>query len=549
MSAYRVLYGMNGSEYPMIIHIPTCRRLLGDGQLAINAGSIADLNTSIATNTESALPYGIPTTSIGFKPSTPIGPEQEQLRTTWSNWVTPYGNLGAFTTSGNYWKLKNGSKIIVKSVSVGSLPVAYTSVTLEFLNSQGVKCYNDLTLNPLINAYSGGIDFYFLPFLYTPNDGYYINYTIINASPNSANAGIRLYSPISTELGRTFWDGVDPMDEDDPYPDDDSDDDYPDGPDGVPDPDPVPVPPDPDIDILDSGFITLYAPTLSQVRNLAHYMWSSLFDLNTFKKIFADPMDCILGFNILPMTVPHSGSGAVMVGNISTNVTMNLVSKQWVTVDCGTLNIGAIYDTYLDYAPYTKWSIYLPFIGLQQLSADDVAHRSLHLVYRVDVLSCACVAYLKSGDQVLYQYSGSCGYSIPLTSNNFASMISNIVGIATTAGSLIASGGVTAPMAIGAGASLANNVMGLKPDIKRGGSIGASAGLMGIQTPYIIVEVPNICKPTKQHHYLGYPSFITKTVNDVSGYVEFESIVLSGVTCTDSEREQIEQILKGGCYV
>lgn len=551
MSVYRVFYGMNGTEYPMRIHIPNCRRLLGDGQLAVGAGTIGDLNTSIATNTDFALPNGIPTTSLGFKPSTPLGPEQEVLREAWANWVTPYGNFGAFIAQsvGNYWKLKNGSKIIISAVSVGSLPVAYTEVTLEFRNAQNVKCYNDLTVSPRLSSYAQNIDLYSMPFLFVPNDGYYINYIIINAYQTYANAGIRLYGPISTALGRSFWDGIEPEDEDDPYPDvPDSDDDDPDG-DGIPDPDPIPFPDIPTIDATDTGFVSLYAPTKQQIRALSSYMWSSSFDLDTFKKIFADPMDCILGLNIVPVSIPtFENTSSVTVGNIDTGVEMYKAIRQWVEFDCGSLDLGSLTDTYLDYSPHSKWSIYLPYIGIQQLSADDVAHKILTVKYHVDILSCACVAYLKCGDSVLYQFAGSCGSSIPVTSVNFAQMISSIISIGATAGTLIA-GGATAPVAVGAMASTLSNVMNLKPDVKRGGSIGSSAGLLGIQKPFVIVELPNVCKPAKQHHYIGYPSFITKTISDLSGYAEFESVIVDGVPCTDEEREMIIDILKGGVYV
>ena len=51
----------------------------------------------------------------------------------------------------------------------------------------------------------------------------------------------------------------------------------------------------PTLSAVDTGFISLYNPTLAQLQSLANYMWSDLFDLDTFKKLFGDPMQAILG--------------------------------------------------------------------------------------------------------------------------------------------------------------------------------------------------------------------------------------------------------------
>ena len=354
----------------------------------------------------------------------------------------------------------------------------------------------------------------------------------------------------SQQLMTAWLNGLKTIDLDDPYID--IEDSTPSGkptPSGLPTNDAINIPSLPTVSVADTGFVTLFNPSLSQIQDLADYMWGSFFDVSTFKKIFADPMDCILGFNLLPVAIPNGSSSSVVVGNISTGVQMTKASTQWVELDCGSLTIGTPYDNYLDFSPYTKYSIYLPYIGTVELSADDCVDKTLHLVYHVDVLSCACVAYLKCGDSVLYQFTGSCGYSIPLTSENFRSMIGHIVSIAGTVAGAIASGGMSAPLAVGAVANTANNVMGLKPEIHRSGAIGSSAGIMGIQKPYLILEFPNPCKPEQQYKYTGYPSFVTVKVGDLSGYTEFDSIILDGVTCDEDEKALIEEILKGGVYL
>jgi hypothetical protein len=346
-----------------------------------------------------------------------------------------------------------------------------------------------------------------------------------------------------------FWmNGITPVDLDDPYlniPDS-----TPSGPaegTGIPTGDPVDIPGLPTLSVTDTGFVTLFNPTMSQVKNLADYMWNGLFDVNNFKKLFADPMDCILGFNMVPVAVPSGAAANINIGNLVTSVTMNVATSQWIELDCGTIDIGLPYGSYLDFSPYTKFSIYLPYIGTCELSADDVAGKALTLKYHVDALSCSCVAYLKCGDHVLYQWTGSCGYSIPVTQNDFSRMIMGMISLA--AAGIGGGAAVTGAGLMQAGAAVAKNVSMLKPEVHRSGSIGSSAGLMGGQTPYLIIEIPQACKPEKQYHYTGYPGFITVTVGDLTGYAEFEEIILDGIGCTEEERSIIESLCKGGIYV
>ena len=345
-----------------------------------------------------------------------------------------------------------------------------------------------------------------------------------------------------------FWyTDLEPVDVDDPYvniPDS-----QPSGPaegTGIPANDPVDIPSLPTASAIDTGFISLFNPTLTQVRDLADFMWTNtLFDVNNLKKIFANPMDCILGFNMVPVDVPSGGTASVTVGNIVSTVSMNVATSQWVEKDCGSINVNQWIGNYMDFAPDSKYSIYLPYIGVRELSTDDLVGKTVKLVYHVDVLSCSCLAFLKCGDSVLYEFAGQCGYSIPVTNNDFTQMIANICRLAVGIGGAAAGGGMSAS---GVG-NMADAVMGLKPQVHRSGSVGGSTGLMGGQTPYLIMELPNICKPTKQYHYLGYPSFVTKKLGDLSGFASFESVILDGIGCTDEERNIILAMCREGIYL
>lgn len=308
--------------------------------------------------------------------------------------------------------------------------------------------------------------------------------------------------------------------------------------------DDIDIPGLPTLSAVDTGFITLFNPSAGELRNLANYMWGDLFDVGTWKKIFADPMDAILGLSIVPVAVPNGGSSAVTVGNISTGISMNKAAAQYVSVDCGTLNVNEYWGAYLDYDPYTKAEIYLPYIGTHPLAVDDIMNKSVHVVYHIDILSGACCAYVKCGGSVLYSFVGQCSCSIPITGNDWTNVVNGALSIAASIGTMVATGGATAPMAAATIASTAVNSM--KPSVEKSGSMGGMGGMLGVQTPYLILTRPRQALPARQNTFMGYPSFITMSLGDCSGYTEIESVHLENIPATEQEISEIENLLKGG---
>ena len=301
----------------------------------------------------------------------------------------------------------------------------------------------------------------------------------------------------------------------------------------------------PSLSAADTGFITLYNPSLAELQSLANYMWSGAFDLNMFKKIFANPMDAILGLSLVPVNVPSGGSQAVTVGNISTGVNMTKAARQFVEVDCGSIHVKEYWGAYLDYEPYTKAELYLPYIGTHAISVDDIMGKTVHVKYHVDILSGACTAYVKCGDSIMYEFIGQCSSSIPISGTDFTNVVNGVLTIAGAIGSMVATSGATAPLAIPALATTALNDM--KPDVEKSGSMSGTGGLMAIQSPYLILTRPRQAVPKAQSKYTGYPSFMTKSLASLSGYTEVETIRLNGMGgATDEEIAEINNLLKSG---
>ena len=312
------------------------------------------------------------------------------------------------------------------------------------------------------------------------------------------------------------------------------------------------IPDLPGISAANLGFITMYNPTAAQLKSLNDFMWSNVFDLNTYKKLFSDPMESIIGLSIIPVAPTIGGSKNVMFGTIDSNVHMSYLSTQYVQLDCGSVDIEEWIGSFLDYSPYTKISIYLPYIGIHDLSPDDIMDGSIQVVYNIDCLSGACGCFIKHSSRgVLYSFNGSCISNIPLTAINFSSAIQNAVSAVCSGAGIIAgiatgAAPVTAMSAAGLINSAANTAMNSKPSVQRSGSLGGSAGILSIQKPYVIIERPNMSVPSSIQNYVGQTSNITMGLGGCSGFTMVEYIHLHDIPATSDEVKEIESLLKEG---
>lgn len=321
--------------------------------------------------------------------------------------------------------------------------------------------------------------------------------------------------------------------------------------------DPVDIPDLPSISVADSGFVTLFNPSISQLHDLASYMWTGLFDLANFRKIFADPMDCILSLSIVPVSPPTTSAAELKVGNIGTGINIYKLSQQFVKVEFASRNIGLRTNGFMDFSPYTKCEIFLPYIGVHSLSIDDIAGANIKIEYHIDLFSGACTAYIKCSknnsdgspiNSVLYQFTGNILCNIPITATNFSSFLQSVIGAAAATAVGVATGGagITAAGAV----SAVNSTMSMKPEIERSGNLSSASGFLGIQKPYLIITYPNLCRPGGRDKTVGTPSFLGLSTNKklkmFHGFTRLHKINITGLPCTELEKNMIASELMEG---
>lgn len=338
------------------------------------------------------------------------------------------------------------------------------------------------------------------------------------------------------------------------------------------------LPPIPTLGASTSGMVTIFNPELDELKNLASYLWKPDF-IEAISKLLQDPIEGLIGLNMFPVLPMRADvKSDVKVGFVNTNVKMFKVPQQFVKVSCGSLKIGNYWGNFMDYSPYTKAQLYLPFIGFIDVSVDEFMGGELFIDYYVDLMTGVCQCFVRCKntnkltkspyDAILYTFTGNCATQIPITSANYNSIIqSAAIGIGTVAvgaatggtgalatagssGALATAGTVTKGVAMGALETLpgatANAVMGSKISLTRSGGISASGALMSYKKPYIVITRPSQSRPDNYNKLIGVPSNITAKLGDLKGYTQVSSVQLSNINCLGDERIEIENLLKSG---
>lgn len=337
----------------------------------------------------------------------------------------------------------------------------------------------------------------------------------------------------------------------------------------------------------DSGLVRLFNPDSSKLKDFGDFLWSNLIDYDTIKKAFSNPMDQIISLHTIPIGLSTTTEEEVVFGGIGSGVLMRPLTKQFYKVNMGTLHIPRFYATALDYSPFTRLQLYLPFIGEKDIDADEVMGKDLSVSYQIDALSGAAVAYVSISGQLVYMFSGNVAQYIPVSQSNFSGIINGVTGIAgaiaSVAGGILTLTGnpaIGAAMSavggtksernearamqmrhaqtmntlggveqIGQGAGNLVNALTGKPNTAHIGLAQGVAGYMSYPTPYVLIKRPHQSLATNFYSQYGYPANLSLNLAELSGFCKLASIDITSFPGTASELAELKHILQSGFYI
>lgn len=287
---------------------------------------------------------------------------------------------------------------------------------------------------------------------------------------------------------------------------------------------------------------TTFKMTKDRLQQLGRFLWgSNIFD--NFSLICNNPIENIISCKSIPLSLDGS-TQKIILGNVDTGVNGDKVSNNFTKQNIGSITINEKYNNFLDYAPYTNVIIYLPYVGFKELDTNLVMGKTLSISYTVDIITGGCLCQIKSNNVKLYEFNGNLGIDIPITASNRAQVeagyISSGIGIASS----VASGNI-----VGAVTSLINSA-----ESQYHYASTSSPNPMCVastnRTCYVILDRPTYQTLKSFNHTRGKKCYLTKTINTLNGYtICDEHIDLSGISATDSEKEELIKILSSGFFV
>lgn len=304
-----------------------------------------------------------------------------------------------------------------------------------------------------------------------------------------------------------------------------------------------------------SGLFTLWHPSSDDLQNFGAFLYGATAQ-GTIASIIGNPINAIIQLTEWAVTPVDGPEKSPVICNIAaTDLKMPTIPNQFMQFDCGSITIPREYSDFRDYEPYTRLSLFLPFVGEVNISTNDcILPNSIKVIYNIDFLSgAACAEVLVDGD-VRYAYQAAMCAAIPVTSSDASRLLASLIGAAvgTIGGGVMGGivGGTTGSRMItrsiigGVSDAAMSPINGIQ--IQRTSSISANTGLLGEMKPYVLVTRPISYIPDSYESLIGRPYQTTASLGSQTGFVKVREVHLDGITATEAEKKEIERLLKEG---
>ena len=325
--------------------------------------------------------------------------------------------------------------------------------------------------------------------------------------------------------------------EDDPEGYDDDDDDYHDPLDNEDDT------PDDSTDITVSGEVCkTYKIEQIELKKLGQFLWTSDF-FDNILLVNNSPIENIISLKALIGTVTTTGTSQTLaLGNVTTTASAIPCSES-ITINVGSITLPRKYNNFLDFEPYTKVQIYLPFYGCAMLDSSLVIGRTITIKYIIDVITATAKIKIIHDNKTLYEFKTTCGTDLPITSSNRASVEMGYLSSGVGMGISIASGNVLGGLA--SGLSMAQS----QYHSSTSGNVSGVLNFHDSRMVTVLVDRPVYTELRNFNKTHGRVCNLSKTLRDLRGFTKCAENVQIPFNCLDEERNIIIEQLTNGVII
>lgn len=378
-------------------------------------------------------------------------------------------------------------------------------------------------------------------------------------------------------------------------------------------PDAPPTPPtpvDPNTYSVTTGFNTVgnvasttkaYVINGDGIKGLSNELWTiidnllvnptdieNLYNMSLDTFLTNNPIDAIVSVKKFPLSsVPHGENlENVYLGKIQTGAAAYPLAMQQARYNFTAIPIFPKFgNCFLDYAPYTKMQLYVPFCGTIDIDAADFMGRNLSVEMVIDFITGTVTAYVLANELVVTSLTGTCAIDIPITGTEQATVNSAYESAAITErqarGNWIMErvGLVAHPVK-----TLTKPLTSVAKDVTTQLSqaqstyelthINLPLRQIGNASPLNSWELEFVCRliiyypdgecisfnATNEPSLItekvesfgavnGFATVETDTLSSFTGFTQVSDVDLTGISATDTEKEMILSLLQSGVYL
>lgn len=327
-----------------------------------------------------------------------------------------------------------------------------------------------------------------------------------------------------------------------------------------------------------SPFFTILSGSKSDIHRLAEVLFTddgNLWDdIKRGLELYgSNPIDYVIdikafGFNLANVTTQSTRSD-VWFGSYRHhfetpfNEIINLSANY---IDAGSFFMSPVQYSYLDFAPFTTVSIYIPYHGWEEIDFKKYYNKQVNCRYYVDVLTGQAL-FVTLCDGILCDQFGpfEIGTELPLTGTNFSQWAQGQVRLLTQAAQSLVGGiaggatsGSVAGFASGSLQSLIPATQALQTAKQQGGvrntmiTKGNFTAQIGNYMPgyvFFRFDIHEMLEPTLLQSLVGRPAYASGNVRDFSGFIQGDVVKLDTSGMSDEEASQIISLLQNGIYI
>ena len=271
------------------------------------------------------------------------------------------------------------------------------------------------------------------------------------------------------------------------------------------------------------------------------------FSLSTLNIV---PLDSDLKIGGVNVTYNNEN---IKVGQIVSSATTSL------SVLFGEFNIPRLSGTFLDYSPYSKYELLLPFAPTPVTLPDWCINKTVQAIFLYDIYTTSCQYVIECNGERICSVSGNFGVDRPVTAQNVAlkdaSRLSSQVATASSVlgGVMSAStgniGGIMSG-AIGGVSALSQMIMSGKQNyMYTVGANGDSSSVGLCHAVHLKITRTLSAEDSNFTHVYGRPLCKYKKLSSVTGYTKCDNVNTNGLSCSENEKQMIKQLLETGIYI